>query len=452
MANRISVTVTVGEGSERHNHDVEYRKTLEHIKTDEQAQVLELIPYKPYKEQINDLMKPYIDEYNERQKQRYNEAWERYNTGQIKTKPRKANYKPMDYDYYSAHKDDVYYNQKDNKTEPLPIFRSIIVGLGDKGDKDSGLISREQAEKVLQNLVDKWPEMFPHLKLLGATLHFEDGFWHAHLDYKPLCEVDKSHLKQEQGLSVSISQEKAFETMGIEPEQSIINERDKAPIRFNGFRNKLYYAIEEELLKNNLRMIYNATAEKEPEKDNSVNQDLNSWQEHKDAVERLQELKNKVYDIFEEGNTALNGLNDFIRTEEEIQKTVRTIEQQPRSRINKNNVVVSFKLFDQFKSFLNNLLESIAVFSKRLSDMEQSAISNYEYAQKMEERNEAQARMIKSLSAENDSLKRQARENQERKEYMKGIKNKSGQSAEDTFQSQRKSNKHQQRQGPDLSL
>lgn len=452
MANRISVTVTVGEGSEKHNHDVEYRKTLEHIKTDEQAQVLELIPYKDYKAQINDLMKPYIDEYNEKQKKRYQEAWERYNNGQIKTKPRKANYKPMDYDYYSAHKDDVYYNQKDNKTEPLPIFRSIIIGLGDKSDKDNGIITREQAEKALQNIVDKWEKLFPNLKLLGATLHYEDGFWHAHLDYKPLCEVDKSQLKQEQGLSVSISQEKAFEMMGIEPEQSIINERDKAPIRFNGFRNKLYYAIEEELHKNNLRMIYNATAEKEPDKDSSKNQDLTSWQEFKDTANRMQELKNKVCDIFEEGNKALDGLNDFIKTEEEIQKTLKTIENQPRSRLNKNNVVVSFRLFDQFKSFLNNLLESIAVFSKRLSDMEQSVNANFNYAKEMEERNNAQAQKIKVLNAEVDSLKRQSRDNQERRDYMQSISFSNGKTAEEVFQEQRKSQKQQQRQGPNLSL
>ena len=452
MANRISVTVTVGEGSEKHNHDVEYRKTLDHIKTDEQAQVLELIPYKPYNEQINDLMKPYIDEYNEKQKQRYQEAWNRFNNGQIKTKPRKSNYKPMDYDYYSAHKDDVYYNQKDNKTEPLPIFRSIIVGLGDKSDKDNGIISREQAEKVMQNIVDKWERLFPNLKLLGATLHYEDGFWHAHFDYKPLSEVDKSQLKQEQGLSVSISQEKAFETMGIEPEQSIINERDKAPIRFNGFRNKLYYAIEEELHKNNLRMIYNATKEKEPDKDSSKNQDLNSWQEHRDAVDRLQELKNKVCDIFEEGDKTLNGLNEFIRTEEEIQKTLRTIENQPRSRINKNNVVVSFKLFDQFKSFLNNLLDSIAIFAKQLSDMEQSVNANLKYAKEMESRNDAQANLIKSLNAENNSLRRQAQDNKERREYMQSISFSNGKTAEEVFQAERKTHKQRQRNDEDIDL
>jgi len=59
----ISVTVTVGEGSERHNHDLEYRSTLKHVH-DMKDGVIELVPYRPYQEQINELMKPYIDEYN----------------------------------------------------------------------------------------------------------------------------------------------------------------------------------------------------------------------------------------------------------------------------------------------------------------------------------------------------------------------------------------------------
>lgn len=442
--NRVSVTVTCGVGSERHNHNVEYRQKLDHIKNEEQAQVLELIDYSSYKEQINKMMKPYIDEYNEKQKQRYNEAWQRFNNGEIKTKPRKSNYKPIDYDYFETHKNDTFFNKKTHKNEPMPMFRSIIIGLGDRDDKINQIITKEQAEKVFRGVVDKWEKLFPNLKLLGATMHFESGFWHLHIDYKPLCEIDQTKTKQEQGLSVSVSQEKAFESMGLEPEQSIINERDKAPIRFNAFRNKLYYAIENELIKNDLRLMYNATSTKNPQKDSSKNVDLNSWQEHRDAVDRLQELKNNVYDVFnEKDNPTLDGLNAFVKTEEEIQKTLKTIENQPHSRLNKDNVVVNFKLFDQMKSFLNNLLESIAIFSKRLNDLEEELKKLEASKREVELRNFDQGKKI-------GALEREAYENEQRRQFMENIKNNQGVSAEELFQKQKNDKNDPHTQNLDL--
>ena len=59
--NEVSVTITAGEGCEEHNHGLEYRSKLEHTHDTNKDTVIELVPYeKSYKEQINELMKPYI--------------------------------------------------------------------------------------------------------------------------------------------------------------------------------------------------------------------------------------------------------------------------------------------------------------------------------------------------------------------------------------------------------
>lgn len=64
--NEVSVTITAGEGCEEHNHGLEYRSKLEHTHDTNKDTVIELVPYeKSYKEQINELMKPYIKERNE---------------------------------------------------------------------------------------------------------------------------------------------------------------------------------------------------------------------------------------------------------------------------------------------------------------------------------------------------------------------------------------------------
>lgn len=358
---QISVTVTVGVGSERHNHDLEYRATLEHVHGTNG--VIELIPYyKTYEEKINELMRPYIDEYNQKQQERYQAAWERYNTGQIKTKPRKANYKPMSYDYYNEHKDDTFYNRVTNQQEALPIFRSVIIGLGDKEDRDKGVISKKDALDIIQNIANKWPTFFPDFKLLGATLHTdEDGFYHAHFDYKPLFDHDSG-----QGLSAGIGQESALEHMGFQPEQSLINGSDKIPIRFNAFRNKLYLEIEKELNKKRLGLLYGASKIKEPDKDSSKNQRLENWQATRDAANELQLMKNKMIDIVTGDEVSVDGYNSALEAYNNIKNALTEIEQQPRARLNKDSVAVPFKLLDQLKSFVKSLMDNIAHLLQQL--------------------------------------------------------------------------------------
>lgn len=352
--NSVSVTITVGGGSEIHNHDLEYRSTLNHVHGGADD-VIELIPYRPYSDQINDMMRPYIDDYNQRQMERYNAAWKRYNNGEIKTKPRNANYRPMNYDYYNEHINDTYFNRAKMMDEKLPMFRSMILGLGDQNDRQNGIINREQAISVFSGIINDWPEMFPNFKLLGATIHADEcGFYHAHIDYKPLYAA-----KNGQGLDVGIGHESAMERMGLDPEQSIINASDKIPIRFNAFRNKLYLCTEKYLSEIGLRMEYDVSSRKDPDKNSSKNQRLENWQATRDAAVDIQYMKNHMLDIVCGDAVSPDGYKSAIDAADGIKKTIDEIEKSPKSRLNKKNVIVPFHLFDQLKSFVDSLMKTI---------------------------------------------------------------------------------------------
>lgn len=383
MSRRVSCTVTVGIGSEQHNHDLEYRETLEHVH-DMKDGVIEVIPYRPYKEQINEMMRPYIEQYNKRQEARYKSAWDRYNAGLIKTKPRKANYKPMCFDYYSDHVNDQYYNRAEKKTEQMPMFRSLIFGLGDKADREQGTLTESEAVAVMTGVIERWPELYPDFKLLGASIHLdEEGFYHCHIDYKPMFEADKE-VKQEQGLRVSVSQEAALEHMGFEPEQSVVNGRDKAPIRFNAFRNRLYLEAEAELNKQGLRLWYGASNDKEPFKDSATNQRLKNWQDTKDGVNELQSLKNSMLDIIANDKVSPNGFKAAVKAAKNIEDTLGRLESQKRSRFNKNNVVVGFGLFDQLLGFVKSLVSTVAHVLKANEQLKKDLEDELEYSKQLE--------------------------------------------------------------------
>ena len=106
---------------------MEYRSKLEHTHDTGKDTVIELVPYeKSYKEQINELMKPYIKERNEYTLKRRAAAWDRYNSGQIKTKPRNRDYPLIGNDYYTQHLHDQMRNPKTNKMEQIKMFRSLL--------------------------------------------------------------------------------------------------------------------------------------------------------------------------------------------------------------------------------------------------------------------------------------------------------------------------------------
>ena len=349
--NEISVSITAGNGSEIHNHDLDYRKTLEHVHASENG-VIELINYdKNYQEKINEIMKPYIDEYNRKVESRYKAAWDRYNSGQIKTKPRKRDYKKKGYDYYSDHLEDTYHNQKTGKNEPIPMFRSLIFGLGDQQDRVQEHITEKQATMIFLRVVEDFQKDFPDFHILGASMHLdEEGYYHMHLDFKPVRSAEMLH-----GLQCITGFDSCMEAMGYEPEQSIINGRDKVPIQFNSMRNQLYRRIEAAMNNQGLLMMYKATEIKEPGKDSSKNQKLEDWQATQDAVKELQHEKNVVLDIISKDEVTPEEILKIQDNKKALQEQLKELKNVNRSRINKNNVVVEYSVLDQVVRLLDEI-------------------------------------------------------------------------------------------------
>lgn len=360
----VSVTCTVGKGNEVHNHDLEYRETLEHVHGRPDG-VIEIIPYRDYREQINELMKPLIDEYNDDVERRYQAAWARYKSGEIKSKPKRRDYPTMGYDYYNDHLNDTYYDQHDGVTKPLPIWRELLIGLGDQADRKDGTITEAEAERILRRFVEQFPERFPHFRLLGASLHLdEEGFYHAHIDYKPMFRVEA-----QRGLNVSISQEAALEAMGFEPEQALINGQDKAPLRFNAFRGMCYDMIEDGLRAEGIYLMYGATARKDPGKDSSKHQTLDEfkarkelknrqWEQTKSAALDIKHQSNIVEDIIANGTPSQESLKEALEAGSKILQIYDGIENSPIDEA-RGGRVVTFKLFDQLKSFVDRFSETI---------------------------------------------------------------------------------------------
>ena len=442
--NRISTTITHGRGSEKHNHDLEYREGLPHVHGG--GEIIELIPYRSYKEQINEMMEPYIQEYNERQEKSYSEKMERFNSGELKSRPKKADFKPMGFDYYSDNKNKTYYNKKKNSKEELLLFRSMIFGIGDQADKLSGKISQEQAVQIFSNIIKDWPEMFPNFHLLGATVHLdEEGFYHCHVDYFPLSEKEIT----KRGLSVSVSEDHALEKMGFKPEQSLINGRDKVPILFNAMRNKLYLKFEEELNACGLRLVYGISKEKAPGKDSSKRQDLTDWQKTQDKAFEIQELKNQLLDGVDEKIDS-ERIPEIMENITNISQSLETVDNLRGSRIVKgSNIKIEYNLFDQLKSFVESVMETIGKIYSKLFEVEKE---RDELKRELRETKQDRKEIIQDLNAvrfERDEIKKDLsesqnenrnlkRENALRKTLMTQAYNKDGTSLEDNYKKQMK--------------
>ena len=356
----VSATVTVGEGSEEHNHDLEYRSTLKHVH-DRTDGVIELIPYRNYITVIDEAMKPYIDRYNQRVEERYQAAWQRYNAGEIKTKPRKRDYQKMCDSYVRETLGEMHRNPHTGKVEEVPMFRSIIIGIGDQHDRQTGRITEEQAKDIFCAVAEKFQEKFPDFLLLGAALHLdEQGFYHAHLDYKPLYEKaapEPETGQKRRGLDVGTGQDAALEHMGYKPEQSIINGRDKAPLLFNAFRNEVYRILEAAMAEQGLRLQYGVTARKEPEKDSSRNQKLEAWQATQDAAREMQHQKNVALDILSQDTVSPEGYKAAMTAIEGLKDTLQKVQDSPQT-VTRNGYKITFSLFGQLKSMVRNIQET----------------------------------------------------------------------------------------------
>lgn len=351
----VSATVTVGGGSERHNHNISYRDKLEHT-TGEHDKIIELIPYeKNYKEQINDLFKPYIDIYNMKVEERYQKAWDRYNNGEIKTKPRKRDYKHMSYDWYEEHKNDTRINPHTKKQEKVNLFRSIIVGIGDKEDKKK--IPLEVAKSILSSTVKDFQRDFPDFKLLGATLHGDEvGFWHMHIDFIPLYK--KGSEIERKGLSVGYGFDGAMKHMGYKPEQSIINQRDKVPILFNTMRNRIYRSLEDNMNKHRLLLQYGVSKFKDPDKDSSKNQKLEIWQETQDKAREMQHDKNIILNEISKPMQDIDQHTVF-NTVNKLKDMITYAMSNTKKRLNKKEIIVEFHIFDQMRTFFEQFCRKL---------------------------------------------------------------------------------------------
>lgn len=399
MSRTVSCTATVGAGSEQHNHDLKFREALDHTNTaDRPDAIIELIPYRPYKTQINEYMQPYIKAYNDDVEARFEAAKERYRRGEIKSRPKRRDYKLMEYDYYETHLHDTYRNPVTKKVEELPMWREVIFGLGDMNDRKTGVITQEEAVAVMTDVVKRWPELFPDFKLLGATIHLdEQGFYHCHINYKPLYEKSSP----ERGLKVGIGHDAALERMGYTPEQSIINESDKAPILFNAFRNRLYREAEKALIAHGLRLQYGVSATKEPEKDSSTNQQLGAWQATQDATRELQRQKNVMLDVVMSDEVSPEGYKKAIDAADSIVTTLDEISKSPRSRLKKDKVVVEFRLFDQLRSFVTALVDSVKHLLHRIDVLS----ANVDYYADQAARAEKEVERLKPKEQELHSLR-----------------------------------------------
>ena len=311
-----AVSITVGVGSERHNHDTEFRSTLEHVVSGGDD-VVELIPYVPYNTRINEIMKPFIERYNTRRDERYLEALDRYRRGESKNKPNRRNYAHMDYDYASTHFKTKHRHQTTGRVEEDPICRSLIIGLGDKEDRKK--ITRKQAVAVFSAMADAFVSAFPYFHLLGFTLHLdEEGYYHTHLDY--FVAAEKEQWKQ--GLPVYRGQEKALRLMGYLPEQSIINPEAKEPLLFNAFRNKLYRIMEHAMDEQGLRLQYGVSRAKYPYKDPSQNMRLELWKDAQDRFVALQHYRNQGMELLCRPHMQIRDLESAVSIVREIRELV----------------------------------------------------------------------------------------------------------------------------------
>lgn len=446
----LSVTITFGIGNEAHNHDLAYRETLQHVHARENG-VIELLPYRPYKDQINELLRPYIEEYNQERDRRYQAAWDRYNSGELKTKPRKRDYKHMDFDYYSQHENDEYYNQKEKRKEPLPIFRSIILGIGDKADRKKGRITEAQAVEIFRDTVADFQRDNPALHVLGAAVHLdEEGFYHCHLDFKPLYEKKTEDAR---GLSAGISFEEALEQCGYSPEQSIINGRDKAPIRFNGLRNKMYRNMERAMAGEGLRLQYGVSAQKEPGKDSGHNQALEDWQAIQDAARDLQHQKNVALEVISQDEVSPEDLKKATAIVQRMSETLQEVADSPRT-LDRKGYKVSFHLFDQLQSMLRSLQKAMAYLMNQISSLKKS-LDYYRPFEQRAQKAEAEAAELRrerfsSAEARSQLLnenRRLQRENEAQRRFMESVKGRDGRSMMEAYEASRKA----QRRGQDLS-
>lgn len=282
--------VTVGHGSERHNHNLAFRKNvLQHTENTNESTVVELMKYTDYRTLINELMKPYIDEYNKNQDKKYNDDLDRYAKGELKNKPKKSNkkYKHKDDDYYTERINSVVYNRKTKQKTHQKAFDEVCVGFGSAETKHD--YSRDEVEEIMRNTLEDIKKKFPNIWILGATIHFDEaGNHHMHIDYLPIYFKDQD--KDFRELRIGINIDECMKGMGFEPSLSLINKSKKKPLYFNTFRNSIDFILEEKLNEHQILVERGVTKDRV----NKEHLDKDEWLQTKVAANEIQNFKNDL--------------------------------------------------------------------------------------------------------------------------------------------------------------
>lgn len=292
----LSVSVTAGNGSERHNHDLDYRGTLTHVVPVDDG-VVEVVNYEDYNEKINEIVRPLIELNNQKRGEQYLEDMKRYERGERKTKPRKKKYLGMSFDYAGEHPYRIHWNPSTRKIEVGPLFRSLIITLGNMDNRRNGDYTEVQAMAIFRILAKAIAKQFPYFHILAATVHMDEkGAIHIHIDYFICypCDVWRS------GKPFLYGMDSVMTKMGFFPELSIISTtEERKPLLFNAFRNRIYEMMEEILPKFGFRLQYGVSEKRYPSKDPSKNQSLEQFQYNQDIARQMQHQKNVILDILE---------------------------------------------------------------------------------------------------------------------------------------------------------
>lgn len=316
--NELSVSVTFGVGCEKHNHDSGYRLTLDHVLPMGDGE-LELIPYVDYNTRINTLLRPAIEEYNQRRQLQRQEAMSKFEKGQRKTRPKEKDYLPMSYNYAEAYGRRLIHNPSTHRTEEIPLFREIIVKIANIRDRVTGNLPDYVAQSICKDVVAGFAQEFPLLYLLGCTAHTNElGTIHLHIDFVAISRK----LEWKTGLPVSLGLNHALQQMGYVAETSIMCAKtERAPILFNAMRNRVFKLCEKALVNHGFCMQYESTAKNYPSLDPSVTRSLEEFQYLADHARWIQHLKNITQDFLQE-HLRIDDLSSALETYRRITESV----------------------------------------------------------------------------------------------------------------------------------
>lgn len=368
----VSASVTSGINTETHDHDRDYRATLDHV-TQPEAGVYELVPYSAsYKEQINAFARPYIDRYNAKRADDYLAAKARFESGQLQTRPLKKDYKPMDYDFYARESRKKHRNPKTGKREMKAPYRSWIIGLGDQEDRVSGRITLKQALSVFSALIQAFKERFKDFLLMSAVVHAdESGYWHMHMCYMPVFFGAKKDLEFGIGL------DKALEHAGFRKEKSIFAAANEKASMFSAMRNWFYRTLERILPEHGLLLDLGVTARKMPWMNPSKRVTQESWKEVQDTFVKMNQLVNEARQTLKEATFGEKDIFTVAAANNELNNLLAKI--QGRSKLfGKDEYHLDAKTyegiweaFEKEREISQLLLHKAERFYKRVQELEQ---------------------------------------------------------------------------------